>query len=56
MTGINREAVYKILVEDLEKKKVCVRFIPHLLTPDQKHQRAASSVEVAEMINNDRNV
>jgi transposase len=44
MTGINRKTVSKILVEDLKKKKVCARFVPHLLTPDQKHQRPASSL------------
>jgi hypothetical protein len=37
-------------VENLKEKKVCARFVPHLLTPDQKHQRAASPVEFVEMI------
>jgi hypothetical protein len=55
MTGINREKVRKILVEDLKKKK-CARFVPHLLTPHQKHQRAASSFECVEMTDDDRNV
>jgi hypothetical protein len=55
MTGINREIVHKILVKNLKKKKVCAHFVPHLLMPDQKHQRAASSVEFVEMIDN-RNV
>jgi hypothetical protein len=31
MTGINRETVHKILVEDLKKEKVCACFVPHLL-------------------------
>jgi hypothetical protein len=48
MTGINRETPHKILVEDLKKKKVCARFVHHLLTPNQKHQRTASSVELVE--------
>jgi hypothetical protein len=56
MTVINRETLCKILVKDLNKKKVCARFVHHLLTPDQKHQRAASSVEFVEMIDEDRNV
>jgi hypothetical protein len=43
-------------MEDLEKKKVCALFVPHLLTPDQKHQRAPSSAELVEMIDDDRNV
>jgi hypothetical protein len=57
VTGINRETVRKILVEDLKKrKKVCARFVPHLLKPDQKHQRAASSVEFVEIIDDVINV
>jgi hypothetical protein len=35
---------------------VCARFVPHSLTLDQKHQRAALSVEFVEMIDDDRNV
>jgi hypothetical protein len=45
MTGINREIERKILVEHLKKKKVCARFIPHLLTSDQKHQLAVTGDE-----------
>jgi hypothetical protein len=56
MTGINRETLRKILVEDVKKKDVCVRFVPRLLTPDRKHQRTASSLEFAEMTDDDRNV
>jgi hypothetical protein len=56
MTGINRETVRKIFVKDLKKRKVCAHFVPHLLTPDQKRQRAASSVEFAEVTGDDRNV
>jgi hypothetical protein len=55
MTGINRETVHKISVEGLKKEKVCACFVPHLLMQDQKHQRAASSVEFVEMIHTDRN-
>jgi hypothetical protein len=55
MKGINRETVRKILVEDLKTKKTYARFVPHMLKPDQKHQRAASSAEFVEM-NDDRNV
>jgi hypothetical protein len=39
-----------------EKEKMCAPFVPHLLRPDQKHQRAASSVEFVEMTYDDRNV
>jgi hypothetical protein len=56
MTGINREAVRKILVENLKKNKVCTHFVPHLLMPDQKQKCDASSVEFVEKIDDDINV
>jgi hypothetical protein len=56
MTGINRKTVDKILVKDLKKKKVSAHFVLPLLIPDQKHQRAASSAEFVEMIDDYRNV
>jgi hypothetical protein len=56
ITWINREAGRKILVEDLKKKKVCAPFVTYFLTPYQKHQHAALSVEFVEIIDDDRNV
>jgi hypothetical protein len=47
--------VHNILVEDLKKRKVSICFVPHLLTLDQKHQCAASSIEFVEMTD-DRNI
>jgi hypothetical protein len=35
---------------------VCARLVPHLLTPDRKHQRVASTVVFVEMTDVDRNV
>jgi hypothetical protein len=55
MTGINRETVCKISVEDLKNKKVCARFV-HLLTLNQKYQHTASSAAFVEMIDDNRNV
>ena len=31
--------IYTILTEDLGKRKVCARFVPHQLNEDQKSQR-----------------
>ena len=31
--------IYTILTEDLGKRKVCARFVPHQLNEDQKIQR-----------------
>lgn len=38
-TGISRGTVWKILEEDLKMKRKCARFVPHLLTEEQKHFR-----------------
>lgn len=37
--GVNRETIRKILVEDLGKKKVAARFVPHSLSDEQKQAR-----------------
>jgi len=37
--GVNRETVRQILVEDLGKRKVASRFVPHALSDDQRHER-----------------
>jgi hypothetical protein len=42
-------------VKDFKRKKVCAHFVRHLLAPDEKHQRAALSVEFVKMID-DRNI
>lgn len=37
--GVNRETIRKIIVEDLGKKKVASRFVPHSLSEEQKQLR-----------------
>ena len=37
--GVNREMIRRILVEDLSKRKVVSRFVPHSLSDDQRHER-----------------
>ena len=37
--GVNRETISQILVEDLGKRKVASRFVPHALSDDQRHGR-----------------
>ena len=37
--GVNRETIRQILVEDLGKRKVASRFVPHALSDDQRHER-----------------
>jgi len=40
--NIGKDTVTKIVVEDLRKRKICSRFIPHSLTPEQKDRRIAA--------------
>ncbi|GFT55138.1 uncharacterized protein NPIL_37091 [Nephila pilipes] len=41
-------SVFTIMTEDLKKKKLCARFVPHTLTTEQKEHRIASSEEAAD--------
>jgi len=34
--GVNRETIRQILLEDLGKRKVAFRFVPHSLSDDQR--------------------
>jgi len=40
--NIGKDTVRKIVVEDLRKRKICSRFLPHSLTPEQKDRRIAT--------------
>ena len=37
--NIGKETVRRIVTEDLGKRKICVRFVPHALTTEQKQER-----------------
>ena len=37
--NIGKETVRRIVTEDLRKRKICVRFVPHALTTEQKQER-----------------
>ena len=40
--NIGKDTVRKIVIEDLRKGKICSRFVPHSLTPEQKDRRIAA--------------
>jgi len=40
--NIGKDAVRKIVVEDMRKRKICSHFVPHSLTPEQKDRRNAA--------------
>ncbi|GFS18619.1 transposase, partial [Elysia marginata] len=47
--GLSYGAVHTIITEHLRMKKVFVRWIPHLLTVDQKRERVRCAVELLNM-------
>ena len=44
--GVNREKIRQILVEDLGKRKVASRFVPHALSDDQRHERVQYAKDI----------
>ena len=46
--GIHSSSVLKILRERLELRKICVRWVPHLLTDEQKQSRVRRASQVIE--------
>ena len=44
--GVNRETIRQILVEDLEKRKVASRFVPHAFSDDQRHERVQYAKDI----------
>ena len=40
--NIGKDTVRKTVVEDLRKRKIFSRFVPHCLTPEQKDRRIAA--------------
>jgi histone-lysine N-methyltransferase SETMAR len=52
--GISKEHVGYILHEKLDMKKPCARWMPHMLTADQKHTRMKISEQCLERFNKNK--
>ena len=48
LSGIHSSSVLKILCERLGLRKICERWVPHLLTDEQKQSRVRPSSQVIE--------
>ena len=48
LNGIHSSSVLKILLERLGLRKICVRWVPHLLTDEQKQSRVRLALQVIE--------
>lgn len=53
-TGISDERVWHILHEDLKMKKLCARWVPHLLTIDEKRIRMQFSLSCLDRFNHNK--
>jgi hypothetical protein len=47
--NIPKAVVLRNLKEDLGKRKLCARFVPHSLTPEQREDRATSCQDIIAM-------
>jgi len=52
--NIPKTVVLRILKEDLGKRKLCARFVPHSLTPGQREDRVTSCQGIVAMANADK--
>jgi len=53
--GVNRETIGQILVEDLGKRKVASRFVPHSLSDDQIHERVQYAKDIIKTARRNKN-
>lgn len=56
ITGIPKTIVHEILTEDLHKRKICSRFVPHKLTDDQQVARVKHCIDMKQSADLDPNV
>ncbi|GFT78767.1 hypothetical protein TNCV_2362061 [Trichonephila clavipes] len=52
---VNEETIRTILWEDLDKTNVCVKLVPHILSPEQKAMRSAPCGDIISADENDPN-
>jgi len=53
--NIPRTVVLRNLKEDLGKRKLCARFVPHSLKPGQREDRVTSCQDIIVMADADKN-
>ncbi|XP_071558193.1 histone-lysine N-methyltransferase SETMAR-like [Temnothorax nylanderi] len=55
LTGIHERTVYRILKQNLGKRKICERFVPRTLTDDQKDARVKHCKDMRKAADTDSN-
>jgi len=54
--NIPKTAVLRILKEDLGKRNLCARFVPHFLTPEQREDGVTSCQDIVMMADANKNL
>jgi len=52
--NIPKTVVIRFLKEHLGKRKLCARFVPHSLTPEQREDRVSSCQDIIAMVDADK--
>jgi hypothetical protein len=52
--NIPKTVVLRIVKEDLGKGKLCARFVPHSVTPEQREDRVTTCHDIIAMANADK--
>jgi hypothetical protein len=52
--NIHKTVVLRILRENLGKRRLCARFVPHSLTPEQREDRVTSCQDIIAMADADK--
>jgi hypothetical protein len=52
-TGISPKSVFRIFTKDLQKRKVCARWVPHCLTAEDKQKRLEGASPLKQIFNVD---
>jgi len=53
--GVNRETIRQILVEDMGKRMVTSRFLPHALSYDQRQERVQYAKHIIKTTRRNKN-
>ena len=53
--GVNRETIRQTSVEDLGKRKVASRFVPHALSDDERHERVQYAEDIINTARRNKN-
>jgi len=49
--GISQTSAFRILTKDLQKRKICARWVPHCLTADQKQKHLETATLLKQRFN-----